>query len=255
MEVKSFARCESKYVLTSLQKEKLFLLIKDKIVKDRYNLNSFYYTISNIYFDTKDYALLRHSTSNPYFKEKFRIRCYDETITDNSLIYVEIKKKLNGIVTKRRIKLFYKEALELINNPLFFQNKLNIRDFLDKQISQEVINFLVANKLEAKYFIKYKRMAYYLLEDENIRITFDFDILTNKIIANKYENTIKLIPNDMYLMEIKNPGAMPIFLAKILSELKIFPINFSKVGRSYLNNYEGVINYVKNYEFNSRVTF
>ena len=38
------------------------------------------------------------------------------------------------------------------------------------------------------------------------------------------------------LMEIKIPGAAPLWLARTLSELEIFPVSFSKYGICYTEN-------------------
>ena len=36
------------------------------------------------------------------------------------------------------------------------------------------------------------------------------------------------------MLEIKIPGAVPVWLADILADLKIYPTSFSKYGRAYL---------------------
>ena len=44
---------------------------------------------------------------------------------------------------------------------------------------------------------------------------------------------VKLLPENQILMEVKIPGAAPVWLSHILSELNIFPISFSKYGKCY----------------------
>ncbi|SHJ59205.1 VTC domain-containing protein [Geosporobacter subterraneus DSM 17957] len=43
---------------------------------DKYNKAQEFYTISNLYYDTKDNHLIRNSLSKPKYKEKLRIRAY-----------------------------------------------------------------------------------------------------------------------------------------------------------------------------------
>ena len=43
-----------------------------------------------------------------------------------------------------------------------------------------------------------------------------------------------LLPKDQVLMEIKIPGVMPLWLARTLSELQIYPASFSKYGTFYM---------------------
>jgi hypothetical protein len=47
-----------------------------------------------------------------------------------------------------------------------------------------------------------------------------------------------MLKEDCRLMEIKIPGAMPVWLALILDELEIYPISFSKYGTGYQLSHE-----------------
>jgi hypothetical protein len=44
----------------------------------------------------------------------------------------------------------------------------------------------------------------------------------------------RLLPEGQWLMEIKTPQAIPLWLARTLSELRLYPVSFSKYGREYL---------------------
>ena len=50
------------------------------------------HTISNIYFDTDEYDLIRKSLEKPIYKEKLRLRAYGIP-SENSDTFIEIKKK------------------------------------------------------------------------------------------------------------------------------------------------------------------
>ena len=60
------------------------------------------YTICNIYYDTDDYRLIRASLEKPVYKEKLRVRSYGVPQEDGK-VFVELKKKFDGVVYKRRI--------------------------------------------------------------------------------------------------------------------------------------------------------
>ena len=47
-----------------------------------------------------------------------------------------------------------------------------------------------------------------------------------------------LMPWEMLLMEVKIPGAMPLWMSRILSELDIYPTSYSKYGTYYQNYIE-----------------
>ena len=42
-----------------------------------------------------------------------------------------------------------------------------------------------------------------------------------------------LLAESQRLMEIKMPGAMPLWLAQLLDALQVYPVSFSKYGRAY----------------------
>jgi hypothetical protein len=72
-------------------------------------------------------------------------------------------------------------------------------------------------------------------EDKDIRITFDTNIRQRRFdVGLEYGNYGEpLLVKDTWLMEIKLNKASPLWLAKILSEYKIYPTSFSKYGIEY----------------------
>ena len=99
---KSFKRHEIKYLIT--------INLSDKVEKDVFYKS----TIYNVYYDTDNFELIRKLIEKPIYKEKLRIRSYDKPTLDSS-VYVELKKKYDHIVYKRREKIAYKYILKLIN--------------------------------------------------------------------------------------------------------------------------------------------
>lgn len=67
------------------------------------------HTICNVYFDTESYELIRASIEKPPYKEKLRLRSYG-TLQDDSQVFIELKKKYDGVVYKRRIPVSLSEA-------------------------------------------------------------------------------------------------------------------------------------------------
>lgn len=94
----SFARYEQKYFLTPQQQAALLECIAPHILRDVYDR----YTICSLYYDTDDWRLIRASLEKPAYKEKLRVRSYGVP-TDGGRVFVEIKKKYDGVVYKRRI--------------------------------------------------------------------------------------------------------------------------------------------------------
>ena len=102
-----FRRNEQKYLLTEEQYHNLWELISPYLEEDEYGQS----TICNLYYDTVDYELIRTSMEKPVYKEKLRLRSYGVP-TEETTVFIEIKKKYDGIVYKRRIGLPLMDAMQ-----------------------------------------------------------------------------------------------------------------------------------------------
>ena len=229
-----FQRVEEKYILTKSQKERLLELIKDHIKDDEYGPS----TVCNIYYDSHSKDLVRVSLDKPFYKEKVRLRSYNVPKKD-STAFLEIKKKYDGIVYKRRIA----DSLEDIENHLTNGEKLDN----NTQIVNEIDYCFNLYNLEPSLFLAYDRVAFYDKDDDSFRLTFD----TN-IIARDYDLDLskgvygkKYCDDNTYIMEIKCMGGLPFWFLRALQEVKAYPKSFSKYGKVY------EANRIKNYQFNS----
>ena len=218
-------RFEVKYLLNMEQYQAFMEKTEGRFLKDKY----FESNISNIYFDTPDFVLIRRSIDKPVvYKEKLRLRTYS-TPDDQSKAYCEIKKKFKGVVYKRRIGMEYQAALSFMKKEGPSLNK-------DDQISKEIEWMLKFYEgLAPAMYISYDRHSYTSADDDELRLTFDRNITWRDYDLDQrlgsYGN--KILPDDAILMELKIPGAMPVWFSKILDELKIYPASFSKYGNAY----------------------
>lgn len=102
-----FKRYELKYIITEAQKGKILAAMEPYMEPDKYRES----TIRNLYYDTDDYILARHSISRPEFKEKLRVRSYSQAGPDDT-VFVELKRKFDHVVYKRRVGLPEAEAMK-----------------------------------------------------------------------------------------------------------------------------------------------
>lgn len=222
-----FERIEKKYLLNIMQLENFQKQIMPYMVLDQFGN----YSIMNIYYDTDQFDLIRRSLDRPTYKEKLRLRSYGIP-NEDSIVFIELKKKYKGVVYKRREEMPLWEAEIFLNQGCFPQK--------DTQINREIAYFLSYYKPIPKEYIAYDRKAYYGLENPEIRLTFDFNIrYRNEDLSLKdgdYGNLI--MDKDSCLMELKVPGAIPIWLCKIMNELGIYPQTFSKYGMVYSKSVE-----------------
>ena len=104
-------RYELKYKLNSEQVQFFMDQISRYMKVDKYGLTS----IASIYFDTPDYRLINKSIEKPKFKEKLRLRGYG-IVSNGKPTFLEVKRKCEKIVYKRRISLTEQEAFDLITS-------------------------------------------------------------------------------------------------------------------------------------------
>lgn len=231
--IQSFNRFESKYLITDEQREQLIAAVGKSLVKDEYDK----YTICNIYLDTDDFWFIEHSLDKPIYKEKLRIRSYG-TVSGNSTVFFEIKKKFRKIVYKRRITIPFSEAENYIENGI---KPPSLSGYTANQIFNEIDYLMTKYKPSPKLFLAYDRVAYSDNRFSGFRVTFD------KNIRGRWDNlTLKCDEgNDLLdtgvenynVMELKCEGAMPLEYVNLLRELGIHQVSFSKYGRIYTERF------------------
>lgn len=217
-----FRRYEKKYLVTQQQFNKLARVFLPRMVPDRFAQS----TISNIYYDTPDFRLIRRSLDRPPYKEKLRLRTYQAPATDTE-VFLEIKKKFDHIVYKRRIGMPYGQAVAYLEGQ---------QEAGHGQIAQEIEWFRAFyHDLRPAMFIYYDRLAIADREQPDLRITFDSGICWRADHLDLVSGTEgrPLLEAGTCLMEIKIPQAAPFWLSRALSEAGVFPTHFSKYGAAY----------------------
>lgn len=221
-----FERVEKKYLVPAGKLGPLLHALRGYVEEDAYGQ----YTICNLYYDTKNYDLIRRSLEKPKYKEKLRLRSYGVPTSDTPT-FLEIKKKYNGVVYKRRVQLPYSAAMAYLEDGV-------MPSCGDCQILKEIDYLLGYYKPTPKLYLAYDRVAFCGLEDPSLRITFDENIRSRRTALELSSGDYgePLFTNGERLMEIKAGAALPLWLTKILSEHKIYPVSFSKYGNIYLKN-------------------
>lgn len=217
-----FKRYEKKYMLTPEQCARMLEGMSNHMCADEFGR----YTICNIYYDTDDFRLIRASLGKPVYKEKLRMRSYGVP-DDRDEVFVELKKKYDSVVYKRRTVLPAAAAVSYIHDGAAPER--------GDQICREVDWFMRSYRPTPKVFIAYDRTAFAGRENPELRITFDTNLRWRNreldLRAGDYGETL-LSPENI-LMEIKIPGTTPVWLAHLLSEIGAFHMSFSKYGTWY----------------------
>ena len=200
-----FKRYELKYMLTLEQKQKILEAMEPYMALDQYGRT----TIRNIYFDTDNYRLIRRSIEKPAYKEKLRIRSYKKA-NPESKVFVELKKKYDHLVYKRRLSLSEGAAVEWLTEDM--KDKMKVANAehrkmtSESQISHEIEYFLhYYGTLHPVVFLSYEREAYYCKAGGDFRVTFDDHILCRQEELSLEADVwgTPLLEDGKVLMEIK----------------------------------------------------
>ena len=217
-----FSRYEKKYLMPEHVYRALRAALESLMQVDQYGLH----TICNIYYDTPDDLLIRRSLEHPVYKEKLRLRSYGIPGPD-SPVFLEIKKKHDNIVNKRRVQMTLEEAYRYVEQ--------GRRPEPDCQILREIDFFLARYPLCRRLYLAYDRIALFGREDPDFRVTFDANIRSRRtqMGLEDGDHGVLLLPEGTRLMESKIMGATPLWFSRILSRLNIYPTSFSKYGCVY----------------------
>lgn len=217
-----FKRYELKYLITPAQKSLILSAMAPHMELDRYGRT----TIRNLYFDTPDYRLIRRSIEKPIYKEKLRLRSYHRT-GPGGPVFVELKKKYDHIVYKRRLSMPMTEAMDWLQGQTPCPRP--------QQISREIDYFMSFYPgLEPRVYLSYEREAY-ACPDSDFRVTFDENVLCRRdgLSLDAQPGGTPLLPEGKILMEIKCSGGIPLWMTSVLTRERIFRTSYSKYGTAY----------------------
>ncbi|TBL70718.1 polyphosphate polymerase domain-containing protein [Paenibacillus thalictri] len=230
MAIEVFNRYENKYLMDTQAFHRIYERLMDYMELDDYNKNNKVYSISNIYYDTEHHTLIRSSLSKPKYREKLRIRAYGIP-EPGAKVYLELKKKVFGLVNKRRTALKLDEAYEFVRTgkaPAY-------RNGMNKQVMQEIEYFLSRYELKPMVYLAYDRIAMFCKGNRDLRITFDANIRSRRYDLRLEQGDYgeQLMEEGQWLMEVKAEKTVPVWLSKLLSELHMYRTGFSKYGNEY----------------------
>lgn len=235
-----FKRYEIKYILSRAQYEAIMNDIVFHMIPDAHGHGH----IQSLYFDTPSFLLARRSIEKPLYKEKLRVRSYG-IASDDTDIFVEIKKKYEGVTYKRRICLSNRSATHFLQtNDLAHLPEASF----NPQIASEICYFVNHyERICPAFLLQYERDAFYSKESPDFRVTFDNNITwrhDNLRLDDSFYGE-SLLPPDTVLMEVKTATAMPYWFVTLLSQNQINRTSYSKYGNAYITWRKNNDNFIK----------
>lgn len=240
----TFERKEKKYLITMAQCMAIKEGLSTHMKLDAYGATR----IDSLYYDTPDRSLICRSLEKPLYKEKLRIRSYG-AFSEAETVFVEIKKKYDGIVYKRRVRMS-KDAMDAYTRDGLSYEEATRRfpvagagadDDLAPgklQIARELDAFFRRyGCLKPSMVISCMREAWAPIDPDDAdcvdRVTFDEDIRYIDLFEDASVARRPVTSPDQVVMEIKCAGGYPTWLASLLSSVGAFPRSFSKYGNAY----------------------
>ncbi len=263
-----FARKELKYRMRRRRKDALLDELAAFVEPDEYGLTR----ITSLYYDTSDRLLAFRSYDKPFYKEKLRLRKYGDP-GNGERVFIEMKKKLNGIVYKRRVGLSYAAARAYLagmpyekacgifplDDPVANEGCFSPRS---RQIAREIDAFMARyGMLEPSIEVVCLRESFtervgagmaggtrggrYDAESfaaagqtSGLRITFDSDLLWRDASCSDFEPR-RLLRGGEFIMEVKTAGALPLWFVHALDDVDARPTSYSKYGEAFHDQMEG----------------
>lgn len=189
------------------------------------------YTVRSIYLDSRDMKFYHEKIAGIRMRKKLRIRAYNKPV-DDSLVFLEIKRKDGAFISKDRAPLEYQHL-----NPLLKTRQ--VESFV-KTANGTPKEFDAANKffyylgrqgLYPKILIIYEREPFISKFDHSFRITFDKQL--RSVITNTFDEFIDekdLVPTmpGFFILEAKFFAGLPEWFRKILSQYGLQRMALSK---------------------------
>ena len=245
----TFERKEVKYRLNPVQVRTIKQALGAYMAPDEYGQTS----ITSVYYDTRNRDMSSRSLEKPAYKEKLRLRTYGPR-SAQAPVFVELKKKHKGIVYKRRIAVS-ESAAQLFMVGVPYGRAIGRHPLADEALEAEshsAKSLQIAEEIAAcvrrngpvfpSMAILVERVAWAPLPDargaqaEGVRITFDERIRYRDLFAPEGKRaSVPLLAAGEAIMEVKVPGAYPLWLVRMLDDCKAYPTSFSKYGEAYLS--------------------
>ena len=229
--IRSFNRFELKYLIPLKTADAFRQALAAYLVPDQHG-NGGIYPLTSLYYDSPDLRFYWEKVEGIKFRRKLRIRVYGELaeLTPETLVFVEIKQRLDRVTQKRRILLPYQAALSLCD-----QQAEPDCDAQDRPVVDEIRAMLIHYRLQPASVVSYARQALIGTDyDIGLRVTFDTNLRFSgsHLTLHDYQPEGFLFPSDWTVMEIKVNERIPYWLTELVAKHNLTLTRVSKYARS-----------------------
>lgn len=229
-------RYELKYVLDLVTYYKIKKDIEVLFRKDPLGGKGGEYKVISLYYDTSGLKFYWEKIDGEERRVKLRLRTYvhkDTSIKgkkENSDVFLELKKKINKNVFKKRVLIDEKKAKEFIDKPLINKRFFDMFDEKGKETLKEATILKSIFKLRPTIVVSYTREAFLSNDNLNVRVTFDSNVRyrNNDFSLKIKEGDKYVLPPNLVIMEIKYSDYFPQWIVQLIKRYNCNLQTFSK---------------------------
>jgi SPX domain protein involved in polyphosphate accumulation len=216
-------RLEYKYLIPISRFEQIKREMMPYLILDEYadQKDKKEYSVRSIYFDTPKWQYYVDKIEGIKVRKKLRVRGYNDSFGE-SIIFLEIKRKNQGFISKNRSALLYGDLLKFIETgnakEYILSSGSNGRSLYD---AQKFLYHYTNDHLSPTILITYEREPFFYKFDKKLRITFDKDLRFLSFPGYddlfKEEHLQRALKNKV-ILEIKFTCSFPGWLQNILTK-------------------------------------
>ena len=213
-------RVEQKYIITEDNIAYLKFKLENVMPYDKHAKDGIY-RIRSLYFDDMFDSFLEDNESGNDFREKYRIRTYNN---ETDKIHLEIKAKELGYTAKRKEEVTVQECLD------FIEGKNWSLKSEDGWVKKKLYSLMLLRRMHPVQIVEYDRIPF-VEEKGNVRVTFDKHIVGTSQIHTFFDDVIPgipLLPTGQHILEVKYDEFLPDYIKQILNEVHVTKTAFSK---------------------------
>ena len=213
-------RVEQKYIITEEKIAYLQYKLENVMKYDKHADNG-QYRIRSLYFDDMYDSCLDDNDSGNDFREKYRIRTYNN---DKYKIHLEMKTKERGYTGKMKEELGLEECLT------YLERKDMVLKETDGLVKRKLYALMLTMRMQPVQIVEYDRIPF-VEEKGNVRVTFDRNIVGCDNVKSFFEDclpAVPLLPTGQHILEVKYDEFIPDYIKQILNEVHLHKTAFSK---------------------------
>jgi len=220
------ARIENKYLYPKEIKDDILHDMKPYLQHDYYSALEAekHYTVRSIYLDTPELTTYYEKLSGLKIRNKYRVRGYNE-LTNDANVFLEIKRKDIGFISKDRVPLPYNDLDDFLVNADLSKVRNHSSQYQKRLIAgKNFIYYLLNYRLKPVINVVYEREALECKFGSGLRITFDMNIRSKTVQSYDSlfeENDLDILNHSYDVLEIKHYQALPPWVPGVVNKFNL----------------------------------